>query len=91
MHANCPHCLRENIKKFWAKEMWPPCSPDLNSLDFSVWAYLEKTVYLKKRTGIESLKRIWKEHGKICRKNVICDDVPRELRNVILNSRGHIE
>ena len=57
MHANRPHFLRENIKKFWAKEMWPPCSPDRNPLDFSVWAYLEKTVCLKNHTGIESLKK----------------------------------
>ena len=85
MHANCPHFLRENIKKFCEKKMWPPCSPDLNSLDFSVWPYLERTVCSKKHSGIESLKRIWKEHGKICRKKccIVCNDVPRRLREVI--------
>ena len=28
--------------RFWSKEMWPPSSPDLNSMDFSVLSILEK-------------------------------------------------
>ena len=28
----------ENLGRdgFWPKEMWPPCSPDLNPMDFSI-------------------------------------------------------
>ena len=32
---------KENFKGFWAKEIWPPSSPDLNTMDYSVWAILE--------------------------------------------------
>ena len=31
----------ENHVKFWSNEMWPPSSPDLNPLDFSIWAYIQ--------------------------------------------------
>ena len=24
------------LDSFWPKEMWPPCSPDLNPMDFSI-------------------------------------------------------
>ena len=26
---------------YWAKDMWPPSSPDLNPLDFSIWAKVQ--------------------------------------------------
>ncbi len=32
--------LVENKLKFWPKEIWPPNSPDLNPLDYSIWAYV---------------------------------------------------
>ena len=32
---------RDNLPRFWSKEMWPPCSPDLNPMDFSIWSILE--------------------------------------------------
>ena len=34
--------LRENIPDFITKEEWPPSSPDLNPMDFSIWSILEK-------------------------------------------------
>lgn len=33
--------LRANFQSFWGKEVWPPSSPDLNPLDFSIWGVLE--------------------------------------------------
>ena len=74
--------------------MWPPCSPDFNLLDFSLWAYLEKTVCLKKHTGIEFLKkdleRAWENISQQMLR-VICDDVPKQLKDVIENNGGQIE
>ena len=37
--------------------MWPPCSPDLNPMDFSVWEILQKRACKKKHHSVESLKR----------------------------------
>ena len=48
MDARKSPAFLKNINKFWAKDMWPPCSPDLNPLDFFVWAYLEKSACSKK-------------------------------------------
>jgi hypothetical protein len=27
---------RQNFEDFWAKDCWPPSSPDLNVMDFSI-------------------------------------------------------
>ncbi|KAI6647063.1 hypothetical protein LOD99_8900 [Oopsacas minuta] len=37
----------ENIPDFITKEEWPPFSPDLNPMDFSIWAILEKNACAK--------------------------------------------
>ena len=31
---------KDNFKSFWHKELWPPCFPDVNPMDFGVWSYL---------------------------------------------------
>ena len=39
---------RENLTDFLDKTLWPPCSQDLNPLDFYVWSYM-----LAKQTNIK--------------------------------------
>ena len=46
--------LSENIPDFIRKEEWPPSSPDLNPMDFSIW---EKNACAKAHTNIKSLKK----------------------------------
>jgi len=41
---------------FWRKEMWPPQSPDLNPLDYSVWSVLQDEVQATSHPNPESLK-----------------------------------
>ncbi|KAI6653979.1 hypothetical protein LOD99_3155 [Oopsacas minuta] len=45
--------LRENIPDFITKEEWPPSSPDLNPMDFSIWSILEKM-------PVQSHIQVWK-------------------------------
>ena len=45
--------LRENIPDFITKEDWPPSSPDLNPMDFSIWSILEKM-------PVQSHIQVWK-------------------------------
>ena len=56
---------REHILRFWSKEMWPPCSPDLNPMDFLVWSILEAKVCGKIHHSVDDLKqsllRAWQE------------------------------
>ncbi|KAI6651313.1 hypothetical protein LOD99_5279 [Oopsacas minuta] len=39
-----------------SSEEWPPCSPDLNPLDFSIWSILEERVNATPHRSVEVLK-----------------------------------
>ena len=41
---------------FWPKDVWPPSSPDLNPLDYSIWANLQAKVNVKQYPNSEALK-----------------------------------
>lgn len=42
---------------FWNKDVWPPNSPDLNPMDYSVWSLLEQKVSGKQYCNVDALKR----------------------------------
>jgi hypothetical protein len=42
--------------------MWPPSSPDLNPLDFSIWAYIQSKACNCQHPNLESLKVAVEEH-----------------------------
>ena len=54
---------RGNFPNFWSKEMWPPASPDMNSLNFNIWSILEAQACAKTHNTVEgvkvSLKKAW--------------------------------
>ena len=56
--------LRRNIPDFISKEEWPPSSPDLNPLDFSLWSILETNACSTSHKSIESLKKSVQRMGK---------------------------
>ena len=41
---------------FWPKDFWPPQSPDLNSLDYSVWPRIESKACKDRHNNTEELK-----------------------------------
>ena len=43
--------------KILEKTMWPPCSPDLNPIDFSIWGILQNKACKKTLQIIENLKK----------------------------------
>jgi inhibitor of nuclear factor kappa-B kinase subunit alpha len=49
--------LRENVPAFISASQWPPYSPDLNPLDFSIWSILESKVSATSHSTLDSLKR----------------------------------
>ena len=55
--------LKENIPNFWSKDIWPPNSPDLNPLDFSVWANVESQACKKPHKNVQDLRssvaKVW--------------------------------
>ena len=74
---------------------WPPNSPDLNPVDYSIWGVLERNVYRgRKITDLETLKTaITEEWRKIPQETIdACIDVFRSrLRRVIDAEGRHIE
>ena len=67
---------------FLTKEEWPPYSPDLNPLDYSVLGNLENRACPKPHKNLESLQATLKEEWlKIPQK---------ELRNAVLRFRDRI-
>ena len=42
---------------FWDKEIWPPSSPDLNPLDFSIWSMLKKDACRSEKLSVNHLKK----------------------------------
>jgi len=49
--------LWRNVPAFISAEDWPSGSPDLNPLDYKLWAVLENMACQKHRNKLETLKR----------------------------------
>jgi len=49
--------LRRNFPAFISSEDWPSGSPDLNLLDYKLWAVLEDMACQKCHNNLDSLKR----------------------------------
>ena len=41
---------------FWPMDFWPPQSPDLNPLDYSVWTHIESKACKVRHSSVEELK-----------------------------------
>nr|pir hypothetical protein C27H2.1 - Caenorhabditis elegans [Caenorhabditis elegans] len=55
-HKNVQAWCESNFPDFIAFNQWPPSSPDLNPMDYSVWSVLEAKVCSKPHRNIDSLK-----------------------------------
>lgn len=84
----------ENLQRFWQKEKWPPCSPDLNPMDFSIWSILETKACSKIHHSVrelkQSLERAWEEIPQETLRAAV-GDVKRRLQAVIKARGGHFE
>jgi len=57
------------VPEFVEPENWPPNSPDLNSVDYSIWGTLQQLVYRRRRIiDVEHLKEVlqtcWEQIGQ---------------------------
>jgi len=60
--------LERETPEFISPLLWPPNSPDLNPVDYSVWSILQKKVYKTRVTDLDDLKhriRIRTEWAKL--------------------------
>ena len=61
-------CCRERCQEFIPPEMWPPNSPDLNRVDYSIWGILQERVYRSRIHDVkESKERLLREWYRGCR------------------------
>jgi len=51
--------LTENVPEYIKPDNWPPYSPDLNLVNFSIWGYLQQLVYRQKIYSIQHLKDVF--------------------------------
>ena len=86
--------FRDNLPRFWSKEMWPPCSPDLNPMDFSIWSILEAKACSKVHRTVKDLKRFlelaWQEIPQSQLRPAV-EDVRRRLESVVASKGSHFE
>ena len=85
---------KDNTLRFWSKTLWPPSSPDLNPMDFSVWSMLETEACCSPHTTVESLKmylvKVW---AKIPQKKLraVVESFRGQIERVITDERWHIQ
>ena len=76
-------------KKRWIRD-WPPSSPDLNPLDFSLWSVLKSRVYESKADTLPQLKALAMQAAQELGPNLIKEaiaQVPRRLE-LLLECEG---
>ena len=73
---------------------WPPCSPNLNVLNFCARFVLEKEACVTPATSVDVLKKqLVKAWAEIDQKTfrATVKDFPQQLRAVIKSKGGHLD
>ena len=73
---------------------WPPNSPDLNVMDYSIWSILEAEACSKPHQSIEALKKSLVKAWNAIPQDIIdkaMDDFPKRLKKCIEVGGGHFE
>jgi inhibitor of nuclear factor kappa-B kinase subunit alpha len=85
--------LLENIN-FWPKEIWPPSSPDLNPLDYSIWAFVQSKACNCQHPNIDSLKSavsdVWADMSE-SRIQKVCSRFRSRVEAVIKSEGSYID
>ena len=86
--------LTAHVPDFIEPENWPPNSPDLNPVDYSIWGMLQQLVYRQRIRDIEHLKEVltacWDEISEDTINGAI-GQFRKRLSLVIAANGGHIE
>jgi hypothetical protein len=86
--------IKENIGDFIAKDEWPPSSPDLCPLDYSIWSILEREACAKPHKSLEELMSALRRAARNLDQEMInraIDDFPRRLQACIDAKGGYFE
>jgi hypothetical protein len=86
--------IASNFAGFWEKSLWPPNSPDLNPLDFSIWSVIEDKACKTPHSSLADLKVSVAKAWKAMKSEYIiktCRDFRPRLERVIELEGGLIE
>jgi transposase len=87
--------LEANTPDFISPDLWPPNSPDLNCVDYSIWGALEERVYRNKRIKtLQQLKNSIIEEWNIFPQEFIKEAIDQwtaRLVSCVLENGGHVE
>ena len=85
---------QNNLPDYITANEWPPCSPDLNALDYSIWSILESRACEKNHKNVKELKTSLKKAWKTIDDNTIrkiIDEFPKRLARCIKSNGGYFE
>jgi len=83
-----------NVPNFIQPSNWPPNSPDLNPVDYSIWGALQQLVYRRKIRDLEHLKEVLQDCWTMISQDLVdtaIDQFSKRLTLVIRAQGGHIE
>lgn len=83
-----------HFSDFITSHEWPPYSPDLNPMDYSIWSILEARVCAKRHQNLESLKQtLRREWGRLSPEDLrpVAENFKTRLGLCIEAEGGHFE
>lgn len=86
--------LTDNVPRLISAQEWPPYSPDLNPMDFSIWSILQSKVCSTKHRNLECLKAsLQREWAALSEEDVrsACNAFRSRLAAVVKARGGYIE
>lgn len=85
---------KDNFPSFISSQEWPPYSPDLNPMDYSVWSILESRACASRHISVDSLKAaLLREWDKISIDELrkIVENFTKRLSLCIKSKGAHFE
>jgi len=86
--------LQKSVPDFIEPWNWPPNSPDLNPVDYSIWGALQQLVYCQKIEDTDHLKQVLNSCWDMISQELIngaIDQWSKRLSLVVRFRGGHIE
>ena len=85
--------LRRETLDFVSPEQWPPNSPDLNPVDYKLWAIMQQRVYQTKIRNVDELRHcllnIWNSIEQVIDASI--DEWRVRLKACVRSGGGHFE